>query len=137
MLYTLGEGKMLPKGKKILIADDEPDLLKLLKFKLEKQGYEIILAHDGLETIEKIHSCRPDLILLDIIMPELDGETAVMKIKQDPELKDIPVIMMSALGFDHNILTSMGCGAEDYIIKPLDTEELLQKIEKALAPKKN
>jgi len=127
---------MLSKGKKILIVDDEPDFLKILQVKLESQGYEVILANNGLEAIEKARSHLPDLVLLDIIMPKLDGETTLMKIKQDLELKDIPVIMLSGLGFDHNRLTSLGCGAEDYMIKPFEANELLQKIEKALKPKK-
>lgn len=118
--------------KKILLVDDEKDISIIISKVLERSGYEVITAADGLEGIAKAEDELPDLILLDNMMPNMDGPTALIKLKASDKTKDIPVITVTALADEDNIVTAQKGGAVDYIVKPFDYDILLKKIAKTL-----
>lgn len=117
-------------AKKILVIDDDPDLSYLLKARLEANKFEVITAYDGTEGLEKTKSEKPDLIILDILMPEKDGYVFVKELKSEEDIKDIPVIVIS--GKDTLKILFEKEGITDYLVKPLDIKELLEKINKRL-----
>jgi CheY-like chemotaxis protein len=114
-------------GKKILIVDDEPDLLRVTCFRLERSGYRVFSAVNGQEALERVEKESPDLVLLDIKLPLMEGPDVCLHIKKDERLKHIPVILFtaSAQGIGEKV---SACGAQGYIIKPFSAEELLEKI---------
>lgn len=122
------------KNKKILIVDDEVLIVKAFKDYFEREGYEIETAFDGEEGIAKAKEFNPDLILLDIIMPKLDGISALKELKKNPDTKKIPVIMLTNLpDIRENIDKTFKAGSADYLIKlNYSLVELEKKIEKAL-----
>ena len=119
--------------KKILIADDRSEVVELVKATLEGEGYRTIDASDGKEALEKIGLERPDLVLLDIVMPKMDGFEVLSKLRGDPKTKDIPVIMLTAKGQKLDREKGIKLGASDYIIKPFSPSHLLDKIEELIA----
>ncbi len=115
--------------KKILIVDDEPDLMRITCFRLEKSGFNVISAVDGKEALDLTAKEQPDLVLLDLKLPILDGLGVCTQLKKDDKLKHIPVIIFTASAND--IVDKVkSCGAQDYIIKPFSAEELIEKIKK-------
>ena len=119
--------------KKILIADDHPEVVELVRVTLEGGNYEILDASDGKEALEKIRKMNPDLVLLDIIMPKMDGFEVCRKLKKDPQTKEIPIIMLTAKGQKLDQKKGRQIGARDYINKPFSPSHLLVKIEEILA----
>jgi two-component system alkaline phosphatase synthesis response regulator PhoP len=117
--------------KKALIVDDEPNVRRLLHTILSKT-FEVIEAEDGRQAIEMTNTQKPDVVLMDMMMPKMDGLTACHMIKNDPATKSIPVIMVTAIGFELNIKLSQQMGASGYITKPFSSEELLDKIAQVL-----
>ena len=117
--------------KKALIVDDEPNVRRLLHTILSKT-YEVFEAEDGRQAIEMTNTQKPDVVLMDMMMPKMDGLTACHMIKNDPATKSIPVIMVTAIGFELNIKLSQQMGASGYITKPFSSEELLDKIAQVL-----
>src|SRR4051794_19907907 len=111
----------------ILIVDDVPDNLEILQLRLESQGYEAILAGDGEEALATIRERLPDLILLDIMMPKLDGIGTVKALKADPSLPFIPVILVTARADAKDVITGLEAGADDYLTKPIDHAALLAR----------
>lgn len=111
---------------KILLVDDETELVEIVKMRLESRGFEVICAYDGLDGLNKAKSEKPDLVLLDLFMPVVQGYEVCKNLKEDPELKDIPVIIFSA-GKD-SLKDAKAVGASDFITKPVDMEELIDKI---------
>ena len=118
--------------KKILIADDKPEVVELVRATLEGGDYQIIDASDGKEALEKIRLEKPDFILLDIIMPRMDGFKVLSQLKKDIKLKEIPVIMLTARGQKLDKDKGVRLGAEDYIVKPFSPSHLLHKIKEVL-----
>lgn len=116
----------------ILVADDDEDLLQALDFTLSQNGYNVIQAKDGAETIVEALESKPDLILLDIMMPDLDGFTACRELKNRKDTKRIPIIMLTAKGEVEDIKTAFRAGANDYVVKPFLMEQVLEKIEEFL-----
>jgi len=115
--------------KKILIADDEPEIVDIVKRMLE-ENYEVITAYDGEECIEKAKKEKPDLILLDILMPKLDGWETLKRLKEDKETRDIPVSMLTALPLTPDDTRDKPIDKiENYIVKPFKKETLIKKIE--------
>ncbi|MCK5179249.1 MAG: response regulator [Candidatus Omnitrophica bacterium] len=114
--------------KKILIVDDEIELVELVKIRLEANGYEVITANSGLEGLSKAASEVPDLIVLDIGMAEMDGYTALQKLREEETTKDIPVIMLTAYAKMQSLFEMEGIS--DYIVKPFDPQDFLEKVEK-------
>jgi CheY-like chemotaxis protein/MinD-like ATPase involved in chromosome partitioning or flagellar assembly len=120
--------------RKILIVDDDPDLQRLMSLVLEMAGYEVVTANNGAEALIKIRSDRPDLILLDIMMPEMDGFETCRRLRKLPEGAHIPVIMLSAADQVTDKVKGLRVGANDYVTKPADSRELLARIEAHLRP---
>ena len=118
--------------KKILVVDDEPDILKIIIFRLKKAGYETLTAVNGLEAIDLAQKQRPDLIVMDIMMPKLDGIAAVLKLKSIDETKSIPVIMCTAVKEDEDKILARNLGVADYIRKSSQMDALEPKIERIL-----
>jgi CheY-like chemotaxis protein len=125
-----------PQPFTILIADDQPDNLMLLSRYLEKEGYSYIKARDGLETLEKTRNYMPDLILLDINMPNKDGFAVLKEIREDPVIEHIPVIILTAARLEPlEIQSGLNMGADDYVTKPFDRKELFARIRTKLRVK--
>jgi two-component system, OmpR family, alkaline phosphatase synthesis response regulator PhoP len=120
-------------GEKILVVDDEPDIVETLSFRLEQEGYEVITAADGLEALDKARKESPDLLILDIMMPKLDGFQVSRMLKFDERYHDIPIIMLTAKTQEHDVDTGMTTGADEYIKKPFDAKELIDLIKAKLA----
>ncbi len=119
--------------KKILIIEDDQFLRELIAKKLTQEGYEIVQAADGEEGLKQVKKTKPDLILLDLILPELDGFDVLTKIKQDNQVSHIPVIILSNLGQREDINRGMGLGAQDFLIKTYFTPtEIIEKIKEKL-----
>ena len=113
---------------KVLIVDDEPFNVDVLQQELEELEYQVITASNGKEALEKIKSQQPDLILLDLMMPVMDGFTVLSEIKADDELRAIPVIIVSAEHDSKSVVKGIKQGADDYITKPIDAEHLKSKL---------
>lgn len=111
--------------KKILAVDDERHIVRLVQINLEKHGYEVVTASNGREAIETAREARPDLIVMDVMMPEMDGFEALEKMKADPELSSIPVIMLTAKAQDADVFSGWQKGADLYLTKPFNPSELL------------
>src|SRR5215212_1478231 len=109
---------------KILIVDDHEDNVEVLRARLEVRGYDIVEAHDGEEALRVVAATRPDLILLDVMMPKIDGIEVARRVKGDPTLPFIPIIMQTALDSTENKVEGLGAGADDYITKPINFAEL-------------
>ena len=118
--------------KKILVVDDEPDVLKMVIFRLKKLDCEIHVAVDGREAWEKAQQIKPDLILLDLRLPFMDGTEVCRRVKADAGLKHIPVILLSASA-DALAERATPCNADTYLLKPFDTDELLNTVNKFLS----
>ena len=118
--------------KKILIIDDEPDILRAAKVRLMSFGYEVITAGDGSDIINLVQKNMPDLILLDLRLPHMDGDKICVILKADDKLKTIPVIIFTASSDPTTSKKVKDSGAEGYLIKPFDTADLLQTIKKFL-----
>lgn len=117
---------------KILIAEDEPEIAQMVKFKLEREGYDVLWESNGGSAFKTAQAERPDLILLDIMMPVMDGLQVLKKLKADPDLKDIPVIMLTAKGQEQDFVIGIKAGARDYVVKPFRPAELLVRIKQIL-----
>ena len=123
----------MAKGSKILLVDDDKMLVDLYKERLEIAGFQVEVGRNGEEGIRKTKEFKPDIILLDIMMPKVDGYQALAAIKSDPATKDIPVIILSALMRDVNKTRAMEVGAENYIIKSeCMPGDVIKKIEQTL-----
>jgi two-component system alkaline phosphatase synthesis response regulator PhoP len=114
--------------KKILIADDNQNIRDALTYLLEDEGYELLLAKDGAETLRKVRDLRPDILFLDIMMPEINGYDVCRAIKADPLLKDTYVIMLTAKGQVAEQERGKEVGANEYIVKPFSPMEILAKV---------
>ena len=115
--------------KKILVVDDDPDFLEVIKLRLEHAGYEVHVASNGEEGVEKFSQVKPDLIILDILMPRIDGFEMLYILKNNyPHTEHLPIIMVTARKEIEFNFKAKGFGATDYIVKPIDPQELLDKI---------
>jgi len=119
-------------SKTILIVDDELSILVPLQFLMEKEGYVVKLAQSGKEAIEKIHEIQPDLILLDIMLPDLDGYEIYQMIRNRREWESIRVIFLTAKNRDADIAKGLAMGADAYITKPFSNTELMEEIRKLI-----
>ncbi len=115
--------------KKILLADDEKTLRELLKVRLEDAGYEFIEAEDGKAAIDQTKKHRPDLIILDVNMPKMNGFEVLEHLKKDSKTRDIPVIMLTTRASQEDIEEGMALDADQYVPKPFDSAKLLHAIE--------
>lgn len=113
---------------KVLAVDDDPVIQRLLQVNLEMEGYEVELASDGEEAVEKVRSFGPDLVLLDVMMPKKDGWQVCQEIKADPDTQDIPVVFLSARAQDSDIQKGADLGVEAYVTKPFDPIDLVELV---------
>lgn len=121
-------------GKKtILIVDDDVYIRRPLEFILREEGYEPVTASDGEEGLRKAAEVRPDLIFLDVMMPGLDGFSVCRKLKEDPGLAPIPIILLSARGQDEDRDRGLGAGAADFMTKPYSPAELVRRVRELLS----
>ena len=118
--------------KKVLIVDDEPNVRRLSHTMLSKT-FDVVEAEDGRQAVEITNAQKPDVILMDMMMPKMDGLTACHVISNDPATKSIPVIMVTAIGFELNIKLSQQMGANGYVTKPFSPQDLLNTIAQVLA----
>jgi len=118
---------------KILIAEDEPDIRDLVAFTLRFAGYEVVAANNGEEAVHMAANEFPDLILMDVRMPRMTGYDACRVMKSSPELKDIPVVFLSAKGQETEIQTGLEAGAEEYLLKPFAPDQLTERVRAILS----
>ena len=121
--------------QKILLVDDEQDILDLLSYNLEKEGYDVYTAHNGIKCLEIARQIIPDIILLDVMMPEMDGMEACKEIRDDDRLKNVIVAFLTARNEDYSQIAGFDSGADDYISKPIKTRVLISRV-KALLRRK-
>jgi DNA-binding response OmpR family regulator len=119
-------------AQSILVADDEPSILLSLQVLLQKAGYEVRVARDGQEVLGALRGARPDLIVLDAMMPVLSGYDICEMLRAEPNLRDIPIIMLTAKGRDTDREKGMALGATDYITKPFSTRELVETVRRQI-----
>lgn len=117
---------------RILVVDDEPDILNLLEYNLKRSGFQAILAKDGPEAIEAARANRPDLVLLDIMLPDMEGTEVLRRLKSMEATASIPVIMLTAKGEEVDKIVGFELGAEDYITKPFSPRELILRVKAVL-----
>jgi DNA-binding response OmpR family regulator len=117
---------------KILLAEDERQIGDMVAFKLTNSGHHVVRARDGGEALTLAAAERPDLVLLDVMMPVLNGFEVLRRLKADPALAAVPVIMLTAKGRERDVLAGLEAGAVDYIVKPFSLKELAARIETAL-----
>lgn len=117
---------------RILVVDDEPDLVRLMQFRLEREGWEVVTAGDGQAALSSAMGDKPDLVVLDIMMPLLDGLEVLRQIRSHRATSKLPVIMLTAKTDLKSVDTARDLWIADYIMKPFDPEKLVQKVRKAL-----
>lgn len=122
---------------KILVVDDDPDLVDSLEMMLQDKSYEVITAYDGIEGLQKAKECSPDLIILDVMMPNKDGYAVCHELKSDPQYNQIPILLLTAVVSEMSKTTythrmGMEIDADDYIDKPVEPSELVKRAESLL-----
>ena len=125
----------MDRTEKILLVDDDPDILDILKYNLSKEGYQLDIAKNGKQAIEKAKDFLPDLILLDVMMPEMDGVEVCREIREMSELKDVLIAFLTARGEDYSQIAGFEAGADDYISKPIKPRVLTSRIKGLLRRK--
>ena len=118
--------------KRILVVDDEPEIAFLIKRRLIKNGYEVFMAHDGASALSLVKKERPDVIILDIMMPEPDGLQVCRTLKQDPQYRSVPIILLSARDQQKDKDAGQQAGADMYITKPFEPDDLMRNVKALL-----
>jgi len=119
-------------GKKILIADDEPNIVVSLEFLMKQSGYEVRVATNGEDALRAVGEFKPDLILLDVMMPRLSGYDVCQKVRENPAWSGVRIIMLSAKGRDVEVNKGMAVGADAYVTKPFSTKDLMATVREML-----
>ena len=122
------DGRNGQKVRRVVIADDDADILDILTFNLESSGYAVLVAKDGEEARDLVLATLPDLVVLDVMMPKMDGLEVLAALKAHPRTRAIPVVMLTAKSSDNDLWAGWDAGADYYITKPFDLEELLRFI---------
>jgi two-component system alkaline phosphatase synthesis response regulator PhoP/two-component system response regulator VicR len=115
---------------KILVCDDERHIVRLIQVNLERKGYQVITAYDGKEGLEKVRSEKPDLLVLDVMMPYMDGFEVLKSLRREPETESLPVIMLTAKAQDKDVFEGYHYGADMYLTKPFNPMELVSFVER-------
>ncbi len=118
--------------QKILLVDDEPDILEMIGFNLEKEGYEVFTALNGRKAMEIARNTKPDLVLLDVMMPEMDGMETCRELREDKNLKDVLIAFLTARNEDYSQIAGFDAGADDYISKPIKPRVLVSRVKALL-----
>jgi len=119
-------------GRKIVIIEDEPDIVEVIAYNLSREGYQVVSAQDGEEGLRKVRKEMPDLVLLDLMLPGMDGLELCKEMKEDQRMRSIPVIMVTAKGDESDVVLGLGVGADDYIAKPFSPKELIARVRAVL-----
>ncbi len=119
-------------AQKILLVDDEPDILELIKYNLEREGYDVSTASNGARAVEIAEQILPDLILLDVMMPEMDGMETCVEMRRRPRLKETLIAFLTARGEDYSQIAGFDAGADDYITKPIKPRVLVSRVKALL-----
>jgi two-component system alkaline phosphatase synthesis response regulator PhoP len=120
------------KDIKILLVDDEPDILEIVGYNLSAEGYQVITGENGIEAVEKAKKHKPHLIILDVMMPEMDGIEACERIREQPDLSETIITFLTARGEDYSQVAGFDAGADDYIAKPIKPKVLVSKVKALL-----
>jgi len=121
--------------KKVLVADDEPNIVAAVEFLLQRSGYEVHVARNGDEALRLVEAQQPDLVLLDVMMPLRSGYEVCMRMRERPEWRHIKIVMLSAKGRDAEVSKGLATGADLYVTKPFSTRDLIGKINNLLDPR--
>ena len=113
---------------KALIVDDEVNIVISIEFLMKQAGYNVEIAHDGEEALEKTESFKPDLILLDVMMPKINGFEVCRRVRGNPDWKDMKIVMLTAKGREVEVTKGLALGADSYVIKPFSTKELMAEV---------
>lgn len=119
-------------SKKVLVVDDQPHIVRLIQVNLEKEGFEVATAGDGVEGLQRAQETQPDLVILDVIMPRKDGFTLLRELKADEQFADTPVIMLTVKTHNADIVEGLKEGAELYLPKPFHPKELVSLVKRVL-----
>ena len=122
---------------RILVVDDEPDAIELIRFNLKASGYEVLTAEDGEEALAKARKCSPDMILLDVMLPEIDGLEVCKILRRDPATASLPIIMLTAKASEIDRVLGLEFGADDYVTKPFSPRELMLRVRNLLKRKES
>lgn len=120
-------------AKRILIADDEPNIVISLEFLLKREGYEVVVATNGAEALASVREQRPDLAILDVMMPQRNGFEVCQDLRGDPQMQGLRIIMLTAKGRDTEVAKGLALGADHYMTKPFSTRELVARVKDLLA----
>ncbi|MCB1187582.1 response regulator transcription factor [bacterium] len=131
LLKKTGGDFALNSSREILVIEDEADIKRVIELNLAAEGYRVKVAADGLQGLQMIRSIKPDLVLLDLMLPGKDGLDICREVKADKELRHIPIIMVSARGEEQDVIIGLGLGADDYICKPFRVGELMARVRAA------
>jgi two-component system phosphate regulon response regulator PhoB len=118
--------------KTLLLVEDDPDLLEILRLTFEMEGYRLVVAEDGEQALDKVKRHAPDLVVLDLMLPKLDGIEVCRRIRADAALQHIPILMLTAKGEESDVVLGLGIGADDYMIKPARPKELTARVRNLL-----
>ncbi len=119
-------------SKSILVVDDEPNIVTSLQYVMKNAGFEVGVAYDGEEALAKVEEMVPDLVILDVMMPKLDGFEVCKKIRANPAWKSVRIVMLTAKGRDSEREKGLSLGADDYLTKPFSTRDILQRAKEIL-----
>ena len=117
-------------NRRILVVDDERHIVRLVQVNLERAGYEVLTAYDGIEAMEKVKTESPDMVVLDVMMPRMDGFEVLKNLQADPRYQNIPVIMLTAKAQDADIFAGWQSGVSSYLTKPFNPRELLTFVQR-------
>jgi len=120
-------------GKRVLIVEDDAAIIELLRFLLEQEGLEVEVAHDGLEALDKMEAFSPDLVLLDLRLPKLEGMDVLWEMRQNPRWNNIPAVIISVDSSPQTMLQGWRLGVDSYFIKPFDPDELVRVVRRILS----
>ncbi|HXW76897.1 MAG TPA: response regulator [Candidatus Eremiobacteraceae bacterium] len=118
---------------KVVVADDDPDIRRLVQITVTNAGCDVTVAADGEEAVELVRTSRPDLVILDVLMPRMDGWEVAKELKGDPETAPIPIMFLTSRGQEHDVLEGFNSGAADYMVKPFSPRELQVRVRAILA----
>ena len=113
---------------KVLVIEDEPDILEVIHYNLEREGHKVSACRNGEQGLSRIRTDNPDLVILDLMLPGMDGVEVCRQVKADPVTRAIPIIMVTAKGEESDIVLGLGIGADDYIAKPFSPRELVARV---------
>ncbi|MFT5139740.1 MAG: two-component system alkaline phosphatase synthesis response regulator PhoP [Rhodothermales bacterium] len=126
----------MPK-KRIVVVEDEGDILEVLSYNLMREGYDVFAASDGVEGLQKIQQILPDLVLLDLMLPGMDGLEICRQMRSSDQTQNIPIIMVTAKGEESDVVLGLGIGADDYVAKPFSPKELIARVSAVLRRQTN